>query len=181
MQIPGYGQPLGGITQIAYVVDDIDKAMGEYISHMGVGPWYVSPAMETKGAEYRGEVSDFRLRLAIAYSGHTQIELIQQLDQRPSVFMELIQRSGPGFHHFGIATRELEADVERLRTQGGKVAFRARSQRGARVVYLDGLGTLPGMVELIELTPAQEAFYTGIHAASLNWDGSSPIRDAASA
>lgn len=181
MQLLRYGQPLGGLTQISYVVEDLDAAMLQYSRHLGVGPWFASAPIQTRGAEYRGRVSDFRLRLGIAYSGHTQIELIQQLDEQPSVFRELIERQGHGFHHFGVGTRELDKEVEGLVAQGATVAFRALSQRGARVVYLDGLPHLPGMVELIEMTPAQEAFYTSIYAAGLTWDGSDPIRDAATA
>lgn len=181
MEILRYGQPVGGITQISYVVEDIDKAMKEYTEHMGIGPWFVSAPIQTKGAEYRGQPQDFQIRLAIAYSGHTQIELVQQLDDAPSVFRELVLRSGYGFHHFGVATKTLDEDVKRLQAAGGQVAFRARSQRGARVVYLDGVGHMPGMLELIEMTPEQEAFYTSIYAAALTWDGSEPIRDSSKA
>lgn len=181
MQNLRYGQPIGGITQISYVVEDIEVSMKEYTRHMNVGPWFVSAPIQTKDSEYRGNIVDFKLRLAIAYSGHTQIELIQQLDDQPSVFRELIQRSGFGFHHFGVATKTIDEDVARLQAQGGTVAFRARSQRGARVVYLDGIGHLPGMIELIEMTDAQESFYTNIYAAALTWDGTDPIRDTSNA
>lgn len=175
-----YGQPLGGITQVSYVVEDLDKAMSAYARYLGTGPFFASKRIDVKGAEYRGKPSDFSLRIAIGYSGHTQIELIQQLDDRPSVFRELIERSGYGFHHWGVGTRDIDADVARLVGEGGTVSFRARSQAGARVVYVDGVSGLPGMVEMIEMTSAQEKFYTAIYVAALGWAGTEPIRDVAS-
>ena len=47
---------------------------------------------------------------------------------------------------------------------------------GSRVMYLDPAGALPGMLELIEHTPAQEARYAEIHRTAIDWDGSDPVR-----
>jgi hypothetical protein len=41
---------------------------------------------------------------------------------------------------------------------------------------MDTKGDLPGMIELVEHTKAQEAVYSAIWRASLNWDGSDPLR-----
>jgi hypothetical protein len=43
-------------------------------------------------------------------------------------------------------------------------------------VYMDPRGELPGMLELVEHTSAQEEVYTRIWRASLDWDGGDPIR-----
>ncbi len=47
---------------------------------------------------------------------------------------------------------------------------------GARAAYMDTTDTLPGMVELIEMTPQTEEFFTKIRDASVDWDGRKPIR-----
>jgi hypothetical protein len=41
---------------------------------------------------------------------------------------------------------------------------------------MDPRGELPGMLELIEHSDAQERVYTNIYLASLGWDGGDPVR-----
>ncbi len=43
-------------------------------------------------------------------------------------------------------------------------------------MYLDPGDRLPGMLELVEHTPAQEQRYTEIHRTAVDWDGSDPVR-----
>lgn len=176
-----HGQPANGVIQFAYVVEDIDKAMESFTEQLGAGPWFLSGPLETTGAEYRGKPTNIRLKLAVAFSGHMQIEVIQQLDDQPSVYRELIEQSGYGFHHFALATRDLDAEIARLQKGGAAVTFRATSPRGARVAYMEGVNSLPGMIELIEMTPKQEEFWVRMYAAAALWDGSDPVRPAATA
>jgi hypothetical protein len=46
-------------------------------------------------------------------------------------------------------------------------------------MYLDPGGLLPGMLELVEHTDAQEARSTQIHRTAIDWDGSDPVRQEA--
>ncbi|ABE36218.1 glyoxalase/Bleomycin resistance /Dioxygenase superfamily protein [Paraburkholderia xenovorans LB400] len=173
-----YGQPVNGITQVGYVVENIDEAMRSFTTQLGVGPWFLSGPFETTGAEYRRKPTNIRLKLAVAFSGHMQVEVIQQLDDQPSVYRELIERSGYGFHHFALATKDIDAEIARLQEGGAAIAFKARSPRGPRVTYMDGVNGLPGMIELIEMTPRQEELYVLMYAAALAWDGSDLVRPA---
>ena len=47
----------------------------------------------------------------MGFAGRMQIELLQPLDEEPSVYKELLDRSGPGFHHLGVASEDIDADV----------------------------------------------------------------------
>ena len=47
---------------------------------------------------------------------------------------------------------------------------------GSRVMYVDSTAGLPGMIEIVEYTPALERVYTEMYRAALGWDGSDPIR-----
>ena len=103
-------------------------------------------------------------------------ELVQQDDDGPSVFHE---HGGPrryGFHHWAVVTSRFDAHVARLLAEGYEEAFADLLPSGARVVYMDATPDLPGMIELVEHTPAQEDVYAAIHRASATWDGSDPIR-----
>ena len=44
------------------------------------------------------------------------------------------------------------------------------------IVYMDTTGDLPGMTEIIELTPTLEARYTEMYQAARTFDGRDPIR-----
>lgn len=174
-----FGQPLGGVAQFAYTVPDIEAAMAEYTARLRVGPWFVRGPFRPLAGSYRGLPCTAQLTLARAFCGHAMVELIQQHDDQPSVFRERIEAAGYGFHHWGIAVTDLDAAVAEYTAQGYQAAFSDRLPSGARIVYMDTLATLPGMVELIEFTPDQDRHYTAMHAAAIGWDGSDPVRRAA--
>jgi hypothetical protein len=172
----GFGQPVGGVIQSAYVVEDIYASMRDFSARLGAGPWFVSDPFRPPEGRHRGEPTTFTITLAIAFSGHLMIELIQQHDENPSVYMEMVKSRGYGFHHWAIGSDAFEADVERYRQAGYVVAFSDRSPRGMRVAYMDKPGELPGMIEIVEMTPAAEAAYTRCFEAARDWDGADPFR-----
>ncbi len=172
----GFGQPLGGIVQFAYVVEDIDRAVVELSDRLGVGPWSVRARFQPRTARYRGQPTEATFSLARTFSGHVMLELIEQHDDSPSVFHE---QPGPrryGFHHWAVMTDTFDADVARYTALGYEEAFSDTLPSGARVVYVDATRDLPGMIELVERTEAQERFYTQIYEASATWDGQELVR-----
>jgi len=171
-----FGQPAGGIIQMAYVVADIQAAMQQWTLDLHVGPWFLLDRFTGDDPEYRGGPTDAAVTLAMAFAGHMQIELLQPLDDEPSVYRETIEAQGHGFHHWGVGSRDFEDDIARYEAQGYEVAFRAGVPTGGSVAYLDTKGALPGFVELIELGDQMERAFTGFFGASLAWDGSDPVR-----
>lgn len=171
-----FGQPAGGIIQTAYVVDDIHAAMHRWTVDLGVGPWFLLDRFTGDAPEYRGASSTAAVMIAMAFAGHMQIELIQPLDDEPSVYRETIDTAGHGFHHWGVGSSDFDDDIARHLAQGYEVAFRAGVPTGGSVAYLDTKGALPGFVELIELGDQMEQAFTRFYAASLAWDGSDPVR-----
>ncbi|HZF25704.1 MAG TPA: VOC family protein [Steroidobacteraceae bacterium] len=171
-----FGQPLTSIIQMAYVVQDIQASMKQWVSCMNVGPWFYLERWGGDEAVYRGAPSETEIAAAMAFSGHTLIELIQPLDEKPSVYRELIQRTGYGFHHFGLGSNDYDADIRKYQQRGYNLAFQARVPTGGRVGYVDMRGAVPGFIEVIENGPAMEQIFTRFYKGSLNWDGSDPIR-----
>ncbi|MBA2933476.1 VOC family protein [Sphingomonas sp. CGMCC 1.13654] len=171
----GFGQPEAGILQIAYVVDDLHAAIEAWLAE-GVGPWYVLDRWLPEDGLYRGEVNRAEIAAALAFSGHTQIELLQPLDDHPSVYREVLEERGAGFHHIARGAAEFDVEVASYRERGFALAFSAVVGTGSRVAYLDTRSTMPGFVELIETTPANDAFFTAIYEAAKTWDGSAPVR-----
>ena len=173
-KIPGQRK----IVQIAHVVNDIEKTMDRYYRVLGIGPWDVylfAPPM-LRDSRYRGKPARLSYRLAQAWVGDLQFELIQPLDNAPSVYWETIKKRGYGFHHWGVSTTQFDADHARYRAAGYEEGFFARVPSGGRVAYMDTTRDMPGMVELIEMGASFDPIFGRFYAASIAWDGKDPIR-----
>ena len=69
--------PFGTVRQIAYVVSDLELAIGYWVSKMNAGPFFLFEHALLENQIYRGAPSDADISLAVANSGDLQIELIQ--------------------------------------------------------------------------------------------------------
>lgn len=176
MSLVSFGQPDDGVIQMAYVVPDIHVAMRHWIEKLRVGPWFLLEHFTGIEPIYRGRPSQADVALAMSFAGHMNIELIQPNDDAPSVYREIVEKRGYGFHHWGIATWDFDAQVEKHRAAGYELAFLARVPSGARVGYMDTSADLTGMLELIELGADFEAVFNRFYRASIGWDGKEPVR-----
>lgn len=176
MSLTCFGQPEDGVIQTAYVVKDIQQSMKEWIDKLKVGPWFLLPEFAGMDPLYRGKPSSAVCSLAMSFAGHMMIELIQTLDGAPSVYKELIDKRGYGFHHWGLATSNFDRDVKRYEAGGAELAFFARVPSGGRVAYMDTTAHLPGMTELIELGASFDPVFSRMYRSTIGWDGSDPIR-----
>jgi len=176
MGLVNFGQPDNGIIQMAYVVEDIQRAMDMWVKKLNVGPWFLLDNFSGIDAQYRGEPTQNAVSLAMSFSGHMMIELIQEHQPAASVYRETIEKKGYGFHHWGVATKDFDASLAGYQASGYDLAFFARVPTGGRVAYMDTTRDLPGMVELIELGAAFDEVFSRFYAASIGWDGKNPVR-----
>lgn len=171
-----WAQPVGSIVQFAYVVENIEETMIQYVERLRVGPWFVRGPFQPPAGGYRGQPTKPTLSVARAFAGHVMLELIAQHDDAPSVFNDGLEDRRYGFHHWATVTTTFDDDVARYVSLGYEEAFSDRLPSGSRVVYLDARRDLPGMIELVEHTDAQERVYAEMYRAALGWDGRDPIR-----
>jgi len=176
MSLLSFGQPDDGIMQMAYVVENIGRAMEQWVAKLKVGPWFVLDRFTGVDPLYRGRPSEAEITLAMSFAGHLNIELIQPNNRAASVYQETIDKRGYGFHHWGLASGNFDRDLERYHAQGYETAFSLRVPSGGRVAYMDTTAHLPGMVELIELGADFEPTFNRFYRASIGWDGQDPIR-----
>ncbi|MGH9718047.1 MAG: VOC family protein [Candidatus Acidiferrales bacterium] len=176
MSLTCFGQPEDGVIQICYVVKDIQQSMKEFIAKLKVGPWFLIQRFTGDEPRYRGKPSTAAVSLAMSFAGHMMVELIQPLDGEPSVYKDVIDKRGYGFHHWGVGTPQFDRDVQRYQASGCELAFFARVPSGGRVAYVDTTATLPGMTELIELGASFDAIFSRMYRATIGWDASDPIR-----
>jgi hypothetical protein len=123
MSLVSFGQPDDGIIQMAYVVTDIHRAIEQWVSKLKVGPWFLLPNFSGIDPKYRGKPSKADVALAMSFAGHMNVELIQPNDDSPSVYREVLEARGPGFHHWGVASANFDRDLERYRSAGHELAF----------------------------------------------------------
>lgn len=172
----GFGQRTGQIVQMAYVVEDIRAAMNWWIMDGKVGPWFLLDSFTGPEQRYRGQPTQADVSIAMAFSGHMMIELIQPKDDRPSVYREIIERRGYGFHHIGIAVDDTDAERAAYEARGYEAAFWTPVPSGGVVYYMDDHRTEPGFIELIPATPGFDEMFTRFWRASVDWDGRDPVR-----
>jgi catechol 2,3-dioxygenase-like lactoylglutathione lyase family enzyme len=146
---------IGRIAQVAFVVRDLEAKMRAFWDDFGIGPWsiYTFEPPRVKDMTYRGQRQDFRMRVAFAMCGETQIELVQSLSG-PNLYDEFLAQCGEGVQHLGIHVTDMEAARREMEAQGYALLQSGRGYGvhgdGAFAYFAtaDRLGTL---IELIQL------------------------------
>jgi len=168
----------GAVRQVGYVVRDIEQAMAQWV-RLGVGPWFYKQEVSSTEFRYHGHDSALpQLSIALANSGDMQIELIQQRNDAPSLYLDTLHRNGEVAQHLAYWTQD-QFDVfcaqllERGYVEGH--AGRMGAQRG-RFAYFVHEQHPGAMIEISESTGGKAEYFEQIRQASLGWDGSDPIR-----
>jgi hypothetical protein len=169
-------QPEGAVCQIAYIVEDLDAALKHWVEVLGIGPFFLIDSSIIENPRYRGQPTDLDLTAALSYSGSMCVEVIQQSNDSPSVYREIMDKRGPGFHHWGVLTGHFDDAISQYERKGYPLAFSGKVTIGGRFAYMDSYNDLNGMVELIELTPVVSELFEGLEAAAREWDGKDPVR-----
>ena len=108
-----------GVSQIAQVVEDLDRTVEQYWKRFGVGPWdfwtYQKPLLSHQS--YRGKPSDYSIRIALCWMGPSRVELIQPL-RGPSVHEDFVRKHGYGVQHLGLLVTDMAGALEQARAAG---------------------------------------------------------------
>lgn len=167
---------IGDIFQFGYVVDDIDKAVAHWVEKLHVGPFFVARHVKYSTFTYQGQDYAPDVSLAFAYSGDVNIELVQQHDDTPSVFLDFRREHGEGLQHVGVLSDDLDADTASLDAQGSSMVLRlVNAGNGVETRFFDTEFHPGAMLELIQRSPVSEQGFTAMQAAARAWDGSVTI------
>lgn len=166
---------LGEIRQNGFVVRDIQAAMKHWADELGIGPFLHREDASFADFRYRGSPSKARASLAFAHAGPLQIELIQPLDDEPSMYRDFLAAGREGLQHLGYLVDDYEGAVAGCLDRGWTVG-QSGSIDGVRFTYFD-TETHPGtVIEVIEGTDLARGFYAMLEERCRSWDGSDPIR-----
>ncbi|MDP1632625.1 MAG: VOC family protein [Caulobacter sp.] len=168
----------GPVRQNGYVVRDIEAAMAHWIEVLGVGPWYYIEQVKMDWFRHRGVDQTPQVSIALANSGDLQIELIQQRNAAPSMYLEFLDRHGEGLQHMSWWSMSYQADYDAALARG--LTLGHEGQIGGpqgRFAYFDTDQVHGGtVVELSDVSGAKAAFFEHVRKASVDWDGGKPIR-----
>jgi hypothetical protein len=165
------------IAQYAYVVNDLDEAIRHWVEVMGAGPFFVSRNHVGRDHTYRGTPDAAVFSYAFGQAGPAQVQLIQCMDDSPSVYRDMYAPGEEGFHHVAclVPAAQMAAEVARFTEAGFAVGSTLHSY--VPVAYLDCRSALGFFVELHGLNADVEELFAQIREAHEQWDGvTEPIR-----
>lgn len=137
------------INQVGIVVRDL-RAMIEQLNQLfGIGPFRV---MEwpidgiDPESTYHGKPANFRLLLAFATIGQTQLEIVEPLEGQ-NIFSDFLESHGPGLHHIRFTVPDFEDRVSFMEAAGiEKIASGTGVHVGSKWAYFDTTDLLGGVV-----------------------------------
>ncbi|ACL05842.1 conserved hypothetical protein [Desulfatibacillum aliphaticivorans] len=166
---------LGPVRQVGYVVKDIEKAMNEWVK-LGVGPWFWTKKVPVEDFQYMGKPSGMEMDAALTNSGFIQIELIQQLNDEPSLYRDFLDAGCEGIQHVSHWVEDFDAKSQLLLDLGYVAGHSGNIGDNGRFAYYvkeDMPGTV---IEISEVVGFKGEFFKAIAEICANWDGSDPIR-----
>jgi catechol 2,3-dioxygenase-like lactoylglutathione lyase family enzyme len=145
------------LEQVAFVVRDLGAAQKFFSQSMGISRFYVIENFGSQATDktFRGCPADHNFTIAIAYSGNTQIELIQHLSGE-TCYKEFIERRGEGLQHLGFFLEDRD-QYDRVLAEFGTNGFSVlQSGRfgGAVYTYFDAEYAIGAVMEIVYLDKA---------------------------
>jgi hypothetical protein len=167
----------GAVRQNGYVVRDIQAAMNHWIEVMGIGPWYYMDRVKTDWFRHRGQSSSVEMSIALANSGDLQIELIQQRNEAPSMYLDFLRAHGEGLQHMSYWTSDYQALYDLAIASGFVVGHEGQigGPKG-RFAYFETAGHAGTVVEISDISGSKGRFFGHIRKVAENWDGRDPVR-----
>ena len=165
----------GQVVQMCFIVEDLDKAVGNWITTVGAGPFFVQKDLEGVAVEYRGISSSLNMDVALGQAGSLQIELIRPRGTAPNVYTEMYPHGGTGLHHIASFVDDLDAEIEAYIVSGQSQACRGVFG-GSSFAYVDTRSTVGIFTELYAESAFMRGLYSKVAGAAKCWDRSRPIR-----
>lgn len=169
-------QPPDSIIQVTFLVRDISSYIEHYAKALKVAPFFMLEHVPQVNPDYRGQAVSPDFSVAMAFSGGLQIELIQQHCNTPSIYKELLDAYGEGFHHIARSVMDFDAALADYQDAGWSAAWRVDVPGIGRVAYLDTYRQLHTYIELMELTPGLINVWDEMERISETWDGRDLVR-----
>lgn len=160
--------------QVAYLVSNLDESI-EHWARLGVGPFFVYRNIPYEHRVYRGEKATFEIAAAFAYFGDLQLELVERLNDAPSIYKEFEKQQGHGVQHLGILSPDFDHDSNMLQAAGFEEIQRMVSAVGVETVFFGRSDNLGSSIELIRADAQVVEGFAQMKEAAADWDSSMPL------
>ena len=144
---------IGQTRQICIVTRDLDACIRNYADRMGIGPWWVQEYAppDLTDRHFRGGPGQFSMRLALAWTGDLNWEVIEPLEG-PSIYHEFLDEHGEGLQHVGFLLQDTGLDMDGCIADmeaRGFARVMSGGWRGVRFCYFQTEDALKTTLELI--------------------------------
>ena len=161
----------GPMEQMGFVVDNFEEPIKHWTEKLNVGPFFILEHIDLQHFQYKGHKSVIDFSVALSFSGNTQIELIKQHCDTPSIYNEYSEIKRGCLHHICRLTSNINNDIEILEGQGYQtIQDGETSDGGIKFAYLDIHANYGSILELAELKEENLAITEVMKNASKNWD-----------
>jgi len=168
---------LGPALQFAFVVDDLDSALRFWVQSMGVGPFFHIEKASYRELRYRGQITRPDYAVALAYWGDTQIELVTQRCETPSIYREFLDEGRSGqLHHICVSTDDMDRFQDEAPGRGLEELAHLSMEPSGRVAYFRSGHARWPLTEVGEFPARILELFDTVRRASVDWDGQNPIR-----
>ena len=169
-------QAPGNVYQIAYVVSNLHESALQWAKITGAGPFFLFENFEFIEPEHNGQATELAVSIALGFSGGLCLEIIEQHDDRPSIYRDWVAAKGYGLHHVAILEPDFQQAVTTYQEKGASCVFRAGFGDGTRLAYLDTRATLGCYLEIVEFSDFVRDALGAMREAHESWDGQDPLR-----
>lgn len=173
------GERFGQVVHVAYLVEDIDAAMRQWVEQLGVGPWTCIRNIDLDAVNC-GVPMRLRIHEALAYAGTLQIQLVQSLNNSDEAtpYQARVAAAQWGLHHVAYFSDDIDRDIDTAMAQGFERSCEMRSADGHRYMYMKSLRPGPELwIEFLEVFPLITEIYAQGIAETATWSGADPIRN----
>ena len=166
---------LGPPVQIAYAVSDIFRGVDKWIKDFGAGPFFIAEHIPIKNVIYRGHPSELAIPVAYGQWGEIMIELVQDNGEGPSIIRDLYPPQKSGLHHLAYFVNDMDLVSAKLVKKGYVLAMSGQAGEN-RFQFFDAISEMGHFLEIYEPIESLKNLYERVRSASINWDGSDPLR-----
>ena len=153
------------LEQVAFVVRDLDAAQRFFSQSMGIPRFYVIENFGRRATDktFRGRPAEHDFTIALAYSGNTQIELIQHLSG-DTCYKEFLERRGEGMQHLGffLDDREQHQGILAEFQRNGFSVLQSGRFGDALYTYFDTESAIGAVMEIVYLDQRSKDLMTRI-------------------
>lgn len=153
------------IDQIAIVVRDVEASIEKFGAAFNWGPFFIGYGEDT--IPYRGELTQYRVKLAFTMVGDMEVELLQPLEGR-TPHHEVLAERGEGLLHLRLVTDSVEDSLAHLAALGIEPIFGYKAHGKWVNVYVDSHAFCGVRAELF---PAAGGLGTVMQSLNYDWLG----------